>query len=79
MSQKVKIRDSKYTQYGLSVMSTGETYFKFMTEDEDAPNLIFNFTNSVFLLPVILQTTPNGQTWGYSIKVNFEKLLTVSN
>jgi hypothetical protein len=69
MSQDVKINGIKYSSYGVTVMQSGEVYFKFIAEEEGSPNLILSYRDLVFSLPVVLQTKPEGQTWGYSLDV----------
>lgn len=69
IQQKVQIIQAKYTKYGITVLQNGDTYFKFIPENEEDPNLVISFKNSIFSLPVILQTTVGNQTWGYYVSV----------
>ena len=72
MKQNLKIEGSKYSQYGMTVSADGITHYKFLAEDEESTNLLATFQNSIFAIPVVLQSKIGDQTLGYSINVFLE-------
>ncbi len=74
MKQNLTLAGSNYSQYGITVSSNGITHFKFIAENDESPNIIATYENSIFAIPVIMQSKINGQTWGYSLNVFLAKL-----
>lgn len=71
MAQDVKVAGTKYSRYGITVMNSGEVYFKFVS-DSEGPSFVMSQFEESFGLPMILQTKVNSQTWGYYLNVLFD-------
>lgn len=71
MAQDVKFAEAQFSRYGITVLNSGEVYFKFVSDSQGARYVIQQF-GEIFALPMILQTKNEMQTWGYYLNVLFE-------